>query len=64
MHSTLFSKFLEKLKNAQVEYACGKLEKPSDKTAFGFGEACGVYKGLKLAERLLEEAIGEEDDRT
>lgn len=43
----------------QVEYADASLRRPKDKTEFGYGEACGNYQGLLLAEQLLTNAIEE-----
>jgi hypothetical protein len=39
------------------------LATPKDKSAFGYGEASGVYQGLCRAEQLFEEVVGEEEDR-
>ncbi len=60
----LEQRFLERVKAKQVEYATATLQKPPDKTEFGFGHVCGTYAGLLLAEQLFQEVIGEEDDRT
>jgi hypothetical protein len=57
-------RFIAKLKELQVKYATEILTKPTDPTAFGYGRASGELIGLKRAERLFEEAIGEEDDGT
>lgn len=58
------ARFLDRLKSTQVEYATETLRTPQNQTAFGFGEASGMYKGLLLAERLFEEVIGDDDDGT
>ena len=51
--------YLRKLKGMQMEYADAALRRPKDKTDFGYGEACGTYQGLLLAEQLLSESIEE-----
>jgi len=51
--------YLRKLKGMQTEYADAALRRPKDKTDFGYGEACGTYQGLLLAEQLLSESIEE-----
>jgi hypothetical protein len=51
--------YLRKLKSMQAEYADASLRRPKDKTEFGYGEACGNYQGLLLAEQLLTNAIEE-----
>ncbi len=51
--------YLRKLKGMQAEYADAALRRPKDKTDFGYGEACGTYQGLLLAEQLLSESIEE-----
>ena len=57
----ILQKFLQRLKEDQT--ACiALLATPKDKTAFGYGEACGIYQGLCRAEQLFEEVVGEEDD--
>ena len=54
--------YLRKLKAMQIEFADAKLAKPTERTEFGYGEACGEYKGLKRAEELLMQAIEEVAD--
>lgn len=55
--------FLEAVK--QEKAGClALLATPKDKSAFGYGEACGLLQGLDRAERLFERIIGEEEDRT
>lgn len=51
--------YLRKLKGMQAEYADAALRRPKSKTEFGYGEACGNYQGLLLAEQLLTQAIEE-----
>lgn len=56
-------RFLERIKEEQA--GCIQLlATPKDKTAFGYGEACGTLQGLNRAEQLFLEVIGEEDDGT
>jgi hypothetical protein len=55
--------FIERLKEEQA--GCIQLLKtPKDKTAFGYGEACGTLQGLNRAEQLFLDVIGEVDDQT
>lgn len=63
MDTHIEKRFLQRLKNKQFEYADSVLRTPKQKTEFGFGEVCGVYQGLLLAERLFNEVIGEENDQ-
>ena len=56
--------YLERLKSAKAEYAHNVLRSPPKETEYGFGQVCGVYEGFLRAEQLLEDVIGEEDDRT
>lgn len=55
--------FLERLQQ-EKDGCMDLLARPRDKSAFGYGEASGILQGLTRAERLFEEVIGEEDDRT
>ena len=56
--------YLRKLKELQSELADARLAKPSERTEFGYGVACGEYQGLKRAEQLLTSVIEEvADDR-
>lgn len=60
---TILKKFLTAVK--QEKAGClALLATPKDKSAFGYGEACGLLQGLDRAERLFEEVIGEEEDET
>lgn len=55
--------FIARIKEEQA--GCIQLlATPKDKTAFGYGEACGMLQGLNRAEQLFSEVIGEEDDGT
>lgn len=56
--------FLAKLHEAKVRHSSEALERPKDKTEFGYGQASGVYHGLLLAEQLFNNAIGEEEDES
>ena len=60
---TILKKFLTAVKQEQAS-CIAFLATPKDKSAFGYGEACGLLQGLNRAERLFEEVIGEEEDRT
>ena len=61
--NVILQKLLQRLKEEQA--ACiSLLATPKDKSAFGYGEASGTYQGLCRAERLFEEVVGEEEDRT
>lgn len=57
-------RFLARVKEEKADLALQALQRPQDKTAFGYGEASGLIKGLECAERLFNEVIGEEEDRT
>ena len=59
----VLKKFLEVVKREQTE-CLALLATPKDKSAFGYGEACGILQGLNRAERLLAEVSGEEEDGT
>lgn len=63
MRDVVSKKFLVALKEMQAE-CLTLLRTPKNPTAFGYGEASGILQGLERAERLFEEVIGEEDDRT
>jgi len=60
---TILKKFLTAVKQEQAG-CLALLATPKDKSAFGYGEACGLLQGLNRAERLFEEVVGEEEDRT
>ncbi len=59
----VLQKFLQRLKEEQAS-CIDLLATPNDQTAFGYGKASGLYNGLRRAERLFEEVVGEEEDRT
>jgi hypothetical protein len=59
----VLKRFLQRLKEEQTG-CIALLATPKDKTAFGYGQASGLFHGLHRAEQLFEEVIGEEDDRT
>lgn len=59
----VLKKFLSEVKREQTE-CLALLATPKDKSAFGYGEACGILQGLNRAERLFTKVIGEEEDRT
>ena len=57
----VIKKILQRLKEGQEE-CIALLATPKDKSAFGYGEACGILQGLSRAEQLLLEVVGEEED--
>ncbi len=57
----LLKKYLQRLKEEQAG-CISLLATPKDKTAFGYGEATGTYRGLCRAEQLFDEVVGEEED--
>jgi len=59
----LLKKYLQRLKEEQAG-CIALLATPKDKSAFGYGEACGTYHGLCRAEQLFEEVVGEAEDET
>ena len=63
MPSIIEKRFLERLKGHMRDFADESLRTPADRTDFGFGQVCGTYQGLLLAEQLFKEVIGEEDDQ-
>lgn len=63
IETPILQKLLQRLKEEQLD-CLALLATPKDKTAFGYGEASGLYNGLCRAERLFEEVVGEEEDRT
>jgi len=60
---SLEKRFLQRLKDMQVEHSRDALQVPQDKSTFGYGKAHGFFLGLLHAEQMFEEVIGEEDDR-
>lgn len=61
--TVILQKFLQRLKEEQAG-CIDLLATPNDKTAFGYGKASGIFNGLRRAEQLFEEVVGEEEDRT
>lgn len=59
----LLKKYLQRLKEEQAG-CLALLATPKDKTAFGYGEACGTLHGLCRAEQLFDEVVGEAEDET
>jgi hypothetical protein len=59
----VLKKYLQRLKEEQTG-CLALLATPKDKSAFGYGEACGTYHGLCRAEQLFEEVVGEAEDET
>ena len=60
--TVILQRLLQRLKEEQTG-CIALLATPKDKSAFGYGEASGTYKGLCRAEQLFEEVVGEEEDR-
>ena len=59
----LLRKYLQRLKEEQAG-CIALLATPKNKSEFGYGEACGIYQGLRRAEQLFEEVVGEAEDET
>jgi len=62
--SAKIEKIIESIKRHQAEYAHAVLIAPPGRDAYEFGRVCGIYQGLRQAEQLINEAIGEPDDRS
>lgn len=60
--NVILQKLMQRLKEEQTD-CIALLATPKDKSAFGYGEACGIYQGLCRAEQLFEEVVGEDEDR-
>ena len=61
--NVILQKYLQRLKEEQAG-CIALLATPKDKSAFGYGEASGIYQGLCRAEQLFEEVVGEDEDGT
>lgn len=59
----VLKKYLQRLKEEHAG-CIALLATPKNKSEFGYGEACGIYQGLRRAEQLFEEVIGEAEDET
>ncbi len=59
--NVILQKFLQRLKESQTD-CIALLATPKDKSAFGYGEASGLYQGLCRAEQVFVEVVGEEED--
>ncbi len=59
----LLRKYLQRLKEEQAN-CIALLATPKNKSEFGYGEACGIYQGLRRAEQLFDEVVGEDEDET
>jgi hypothetical protein len=57
----VLNKVLQVLQEEQAK-CVALLATPKDKTSFGYGQASGTYLGLKRAEQLVTEVLGEDDD--
>lgn len=54
-------KVLSGIKNAKVQAAVEGLARPQTRDAFELGRLCGIQIGISLAEKLIEEALKEDD---
>ena len=63
IETPILQKLLQRLKEEQLD-CLALLATPKEKSAFGYGEASGLYNGLCRAERLFEEVVGEAEDET
>lgn len=62
--SVKIERIIDKLKKTQAEWADGILRgKGSGRDSYEFGRACGTYQGLLKAEEIINEIIGEPDDK-
>lgn len=53
---------LERLDEAKATAAVESLSPAdADKNAFGFGRACGIQQGLKIARQIIETVLSESD---
>jgi hypothetical protein len=59
----ILKRFLASLKEEQLR-CIELLVTPNNPTEFGYGKASGILHGLRRAEQLFDEVIGEEEDRT
>lgn len=57
----LIEKFLSRLKERQPQFAVEALSNAGQRDAFEFGRMSGVLQGLKMAESILEDILGEAD---
>lgn len=56
---------LDELKNLEVEIAMTALVRPSDKTEFGYGHACGSVQTVRRCLLLIEHCLNEgQSERT
>lgn len=55
-------KLLSRLKERQPLFAIEALSTGSHRDAFEFGRVSGILQGLKMAEEILEEILGEDDN--
>lgn len=53
---------IEALRKQQLERAVEYLTKPDKRDTFEYGERCGMIRGLKLAEQVIEQLLNEEDE--
>jgi hypothetical protein len=53
--------FIQRIEAEQIKFARDALEKPSNRTEYGYGYAAGVYAGLKMAGDLLLNILAEKE---
>lgn len=56
-------RIIQSLKSRKVQEAIGGLERPITKDAFELGRLCGIQQGLAIAEGIINEAIGEDENK-
>jgi hypothetical protein len=54
---------LDELIKAESRYSVEALSTPVDKSEFGFGQACGLFQGIRLARSILERVMNEDDEK-
>jgi hypothetical protein len=54
-------RFLEELRELRQKHSASALAPPEDKrNEFGYGKACGIDEGLRRAEELYEQCLGQQ----
>ena len=54
-------RIIESLKRRKISEAVEGLSRPLTKDTFELGRLCGVQQGLAIAEQIVNEAIGEDE---
>jgi hypothetical protein len=52
---------LDELFKTEARFAEEALCKPLDRTAYGYGHACGMFQAIRLARSILERCVNEDD---